>query len=219
MANSCSLLTSLTSLSSPPAPAFLSRHRPGTVTVPRPSSLKVFFPSAGDFRPELDENPEAIISGEWTQNFSLLSYDDLLAYLRSQPPPSKNSQHVGSKTLLRDMMSKGIRTARAEQSLGEIAGCFEFVSGLPVVDDDLRCVGVVCKNDLARANHELNSKVADIMSSPAITLTPEKTVKDAAALMLRMKIHRIPILNRQEQVIGMVTRGDISQALQGLSSP
>jgi hypothetical protein len=38
----------------------------------------------GSLRLELDENPDAIISGEWTENFSLLSYDDLRAYLLSQ---------------------------------------------------------------------------------------------------------------------------------------
>ncbi|KAH0461036.1 hypothetical protein IEQ34_008611 [Dendrobium chrysotoxum] len=215
MAHSTSLFASLSSLSSSPAPALRFHHRPGTVTAGRPSSLKVFFPSAGDLRPELDENPEAIISGEWAPNFSLLSYDDLLAYIRSQPPAKK---HVGSKTLLREVMSKAVRAARAEQSVGEIADHFEFVSGLPVVDDERRCLGVVCKTDLAKANHQGNSKVADIMSSPAITLTPEKTVKDAAALMLRMKIHRIPILNQQKQVIGIVTRSDIFEALQDQSS-
>lgn len=39
--------------------------------------------SAG-LRLEMDENPEGIISGEWSENFSLLSYDDLRAYLESQ---------------------------------------------------------------------------------------------------------------------------------------
>lgn len=40
--------------------------------------------STRDLRPQLDEYPEGIISGEWTENFSLLSYEDLRAYLESQ---------------------------------------------------------------------------------------------------------------------------------------
>lgn len=40
--------------------------------------------STTDDRVELDENPEGIISGEWPENFSLLSYDDLRAYLEPQ---------------------------------------------------------------------------------------------------------------------------------------
>ena len=37
-----------------------------------------------DDRVEMDENPEGIISGEWPENFSLLCYDDLRAYLETQ---------------------------------------------------------------------------------------------------------------------------------------
>jgi len=40
----------------------------------------------------LDENPEAIISGEWPENFSLLSYDDLRAYLQSQETVQEGNQ-------------------------------------------------------------------------------------------------------------------------------
>jgi CBS domain-containing protein len=53
------------------------------------------------------------------------------------------------------------------------------------------------------------------MTSPAITLSAEKTVSDAAVLMLKNKIHRIPIVNESNQVVGMVTRTDIFTALEG----
>ncbi|ONK70953.1 uncharacterized protein A4U43_C04F3210 [Asparagus officinalis] len=83
------------------------------------------------------------------------------------------------------------------------------------------------------------------MSTPAVTLTPDKTVlgklhrylmfpqvlgmhdemgtylgyhliliAEAAALMLKKKIHRIPVLNKDQRVVGMVTRTDIFQALE-----
>jgi hypothetical protein len=42
------------------------------------------FVDAASLRLELDENPEAIISRVWPENVSLLSYDDLRAYLESQ---------------------------------------------------------------------------------------------------------------------------------------
>jgi hypothetical protein len=37
-----------------------------------------------DMRPAIDEYPEGIISGEWPENLSFVSYDDFLAYLKSQ---------------------------------------------------------------------------------------------------------------------------------------
>ncbi|KAJ8467826.1 hypothetical protein OPV22_030378 [Ensete ventricosum] len=165
---------------------------------------------ADDFRPDLGENPEGIISGEWPENMSLINYDDLRAYLETQiiSHKTKPSAKLGT------VMSTEIRTARPEQTLEEINHEFEVVSGLPVVDDELRCIGVVSKKDKARASNGLKSKVGEVMSSPAITLSPEKTVLDAAALMLKKKIHRIPILNEEQKVVGMVTRTDIFQVLE-----
>ncbi|XP_072988727.1 CBS domain-containing protein CBSX1, chloroplastic-like [Typha latifolia] len=164
-----------------------------------------------DLRLAIDENPEGIISGEWPDNFSLLSYDDLSAYLETQILSTDKSKPTAA---LGEAMSKPVRTATPEQTLAEIEHHFGVVSGIPVVDGERRCVGVVSKKDVARAVNGLESKVGEFMSSPAITLSPEKTVLDAAALMLKMKIHRIPITNEQEQVVGIVTRTDIFQALE-----
>ncbi|MQL71313.1 hypothetical protein Taro_003610 [Colocasia esculenta] len=168
--------------------------------------------STTDDRVELGENPEGIISGEWPENFSLLSYDDLRAYLEPQILKDQPS------ALLGDVMSTKVRAATADQTLEEIDHHFEFVSGLPVIDDELRCIGVISKKDKAKAPHGLKSKVREAMSSPAITLTPDKTVMDAAVLMLKKKIYRIPVLNEERQVIGIVTRTDIFQALEAIKA-
>ncbi|XP_072968497.1 uncharacterized protein [Typha angustifolia] len=167
--------------------------------------------SAGSLRLELDENPEGIISGEWPENFSLLSYDDLRVYLESQT----TSDHEGV-VLLGEAMSSPVRTATAGQTLEEIEHLFEVVSGIPVVDNKMRCVGVLSRTDRARASQGLRTKIGEIMSSPAITLSVDKTIMDAAALMLKLKIHRIPIVNEDEQVIGIVTRNDVLQELEVL---
>ncbi|XP_072994039.1 CBS domain-containing protein CBSX1, chloroplastic-like [Typha latifolia] len=169
--------------------------------------------SAGSLRLELDENPEGIISGEWPENFSLLSYDDLRVYLESQTTSDHEMQGVA---LLGEAMSSPVRTATAGQTLEEIEHLFEVVSGIPVVDDKMRCVGVLSRTDRARASQGLRTKIGEIMSSPAITLSVDKTIMDAAALMLKMKIHRIPIVNEDEQVIGIVTRNDVLQELEVL---
>ncbi|RWW11190.1 hypothetical protein GW17_00025216 [Ensete ventricosum] len=111
----------------------------------RPS---VFSSTREDLRPRLDEYPEGIISGEWTENFSLLSYDDLRAYLQSQATVHK----VGPSSLLEEVMSTTIVTAKAGQMLEEIDHHFEFVSALPVVDGDLKCIGVISRHDRAEAS-------------------------------------------------------------------
>lgn len=50
-------------------------------------------------------------------------------------------------------MSTRIRAATVEQTLEEIDHHFEFVSGLPVVDGELRCVGVISKKDKFKASN------------------------------------------------------------------
>nr|CAB3451505.1 unnamed protein product [Digitaria exilis] len=125
-------------------------------------------------RLEFDENPEAIISRVWPENCSLLSYNDLRAYLESQETVQEGDQHVA---LLSETMSTPVIVATAEQTLEEVECHFEVVSGLPVVDSSLRY---------------------------------------AAVLMLKKKIHRLPIVNQDKQVIGIVTRADVLRELEGL---
>ncbi|KAJ6838573.1 uncharacterized protein M6B38_318120 [Iris pallida] len=179
-------------------------------------------------RPELDDNPEGIISGEWPDNFSLLTFDDLRFYLEENA--KTNKPHPTSS--LGEVMSTSIITVTADQTLEEVEHHFEYVSGLPVVDDDLGCIGIISKSDRAKARASLGivllelrvmyvvsvtqqkSTVGEVMSSPPITLPPSKTVKDAAALMLKMKIHRIPIVDERNQVIGIITRTDVFEALE-----
>lgn len=52
-----------------------------------------------------------------------------------------------------DVMSTVIRTATLDQTLEEIDHHFEVVSGLPVVDSGLICIGVVSKSDKERASN------------------------------------------------------------------
>jgi len=59
--------------------------------------------------------------------------------------------------LLGETMSTPVLVATADQTLEEVECHFEAVSGLPVVDSSLRCVGVVVKNDRARAAHGVSS--------------------------------------------------------------
>ncbi|XP_068664531.1 uncharacterized protein [Aristolochia californica] len=163
---------------------------------------------------EAEDDPEPILSGEWPDNFSLLNYEDLRAYLE----PEIFKDKTQPSALLGEVMSTLIRTATVDQTVEDIDVHFQVVSGLPVVDEELRCIGVISKKDISRALHGLKSKVGEVMSSPPKTLTPENTVLDAAALMLRKKVHRIPIVNEEGQVVGIVTRTDIFKALEGFPS-
>ncbi|XP_024397102.1 ornithine transcarbamylase, chloroplastic isoform X3 [Physcomitrium patens] len=149
-------------------------------------------------------------SGEWAENFSLLNYEDLSKYYEHIlfKPEAQPSTHLA------DIMSRTIITASPEQSLEEVDRYFYDISGLPVVDHEHKCVGVLSKKDRSKTSN-LKTKVKDVMTTPAITLPADKVVSDAAVLMLKNKIHRIPIVNEKNQVVGIVTRTDIFSALEG----
>ncbi|KAJ1270024.1 hypothetical protein BS78_06G022900 [Paspalum vaginatum] len=198
----------------PPPPAVSARARP--VLPPALRARRGAASAALDDLLAIDEYPEGVLSGEWPENFSLLSYADLRAYLESQ---ILSSDQMSPAAKLGDVMSRPVQVATPGQRLAEVDAFFAArqYSGLPVVDEEGRCVGVVSKKDRAKAPNGMESTVGEVMSSPAITLTPEKTVLEAAALMLKEKVHRIPVVNDQKQVIGIVTRTDVFLALEANS--
>ena len=72
-----------------------------------------------------------------------------------------------------------------------------------VTEEDLACK-VVAK-DLKPSTVHVN----DIMSTPLITVSAEKTVGDAARMMVKHKVRRLPIIDEHKTVIGIVTVRDL----------
>ncbi|WP_282792643.1 CBS domain-containing protein [Streptomyces sp. CC224B] len=94
------------------------------------------------------------------------------------------------------------------------------LSGLPVVDEDDKVLGVASRTDLVRTRTGwLNWSPADavtvtvtvggVMSSPAVTVHPEQTVPDAARLMERRGVERLPVVDEEDRLIGIATRSDL----------
>ncbi|KAG0585168.1 hypothetical protein M758_3G264400 [Ceratodon purpureus] len=164
---------------------------------------------AGDSK-EAGGSGDILPSGEWPENFSLLNYEDLTKHYE----PVLFKPEAQPNKILAEVMSKIMLIAFPDQALEEVDRHFSEISGLPVVDGDNRCVGVLSRKDRSKAS-DLKAKVKDVMSSPAITLSADKSVSDAAVLMLKNKIHRIPVVNDEQQVVGIVTRTDIFTALEG----
>lgn len=150
---------------------------------------------------------DTTLSGEWPATLALASYEDVGQYF--QDNVFKEEAPPGS--LLQDIMSTDLSVTTPEASLAELKAEFGAVSGLPVVKDrgSMVLVGVVSRKDLLKAG----GKVADIMSTPPVAARPDSKVADAACLMLKHKVHRIPIVDYNTKVVGIVTRTDIFTAL------
>ncbi|MEU4121737.1 CBS domain-containing protein [Streptomyces virginiae] len=95
------------------------------------------------------------------------------------------------------------------------------ISGVPVLDDEDRVVGVVSQTDLlAHAGPGPDTSwqngtaaepptAGDVMSAPAVTVRAEETVADAARLMTRRGIERLPVVDVEDRLVGIVTRRDL----------
>ncbi|MER6631251.1 CBS domain-containing protein [Streptomyces sp. NPDC000987] len=82
------------------------------------------------------------------------------------------------------------------------------ISGLPVVDHDDKVLGMVSGTDLARAP-EGGRTAGELMSTPAVTVHPEQSVSDAARVMERHGIERLPVIDEEDRLIGIATRRDL----------
>ncbi|MFD3546012.1 CBS domain-containing protein [Streptomyces sp. NPDC058655] len=80
------------------------------------------------------------------------------------------------------------------------------INGVPVVDEDDRVIGVVSHTDL-RARGDLTAR--DLMSSPAVTVRAEQTVTEAARLMTRRGVERLPVVDEEDRLVGIATRRDL----------
>lgn len=150
-------------------------------------------------------NAEEAISGEWPMNWSLSSYDDVSEYLSNKI----YKEHIQPTYVLSDVMSTEVVTVKPEDSLAEIKAKFDNVSGLPVVNEEGKCIGVISKKDAEKGG----ATVADAFSTPPVVAKKDSKVVDASILMLKHKVHRIPIVDDTMQVVGIVSRTDIFTAL------
>ncbi|MFD7609891.1 CBS domain-containing protein [Streptomyces sp. NPDC059828] len=135
-----------------------------------------------------------------------------------------------------EVMSSEVVKAHPDTSLKELARLLTShrISGLPVVDDDDKVMGVVSQTDLTRRQAARGRTGADrdrvlgalrriararptapaltaggLMSSPAVTVHPEQRVVDAARIMERCHIDRLPVVDEEDRLIGITTRRDL----------
>ncbi|MBE1425806.1 CBS domain-containing protein [Desulfomicrobium macestii] len=115
------------------------------------------------------------------------------------------------------------------------------VNGLPVVDESGHLVGILCQSDLVRMQKSLPipslftlldgfvplsssalleaevkriaaSKVSDAMSTKVVTIAPDMTIDEIAALMVDKKFHTLPVADNGK-LLGIVGKKDVLKTL------
>ncbi len=136
------------------------------------------------------------------------------------------------------IMTKDVARAAPDTLIGEVADLMarRKISGLPVVDEDDKVVGVISNRDFLAALggdksgtfmqiisdclkgigclavEARNRRAEELMTSPPVTAPPETPVMEAAHIMAVRGINRIPIVDENGRLLGIVSRADIVQA-------
>jgi CBS domain-containing protein len=135
-----------------------------------------------------------------------------------------------------DVMTTDVLTVNSETPLREVAALLaeRRISGLPVVDEG-RVVGVVSEGDIlakergpgsagpawfgvlfgdrATAELKLEARTAGTaMTAPALTIAPERPVAEAAGVMVDEGVNRLPVVDSDGKLLGIVTRADLVRA-------
>jgi CBS domain-containing protein len=149
-----------------------------------------------------------------------------------------------SELLARDIMVKKVITINKGASVGKLSELLlkNKISGVPVVDDNGKLVGIATEGDLIVKDADLHfpryfklldsiiyleslnkfkrnlrkylgTKVEDIMTGKVRTVGEDTPVNEVANIMIRNNINRVPVLDSNSNLVGIITRADIVKSM------
>lgn len=140
-----------------------------------------------------------------------------------------------------EIMTRQVVSVRPDTPLPEVAAAMgsRGISGVPVVDDAGQVLGVISEKDFLTTMGVAEPKnfmvlvasclksqgcvalpikkreAADLMSIPAVTVGPDTSVKEIAAIFTEKGINRVPVTDPEGRLLGLVSRGDLVKAAMG----
>jgi CBS domain-containing protein len=122
-------------------------------------------------------------------------------------------------TKIAEVMTQRPRAVTAQMGVREAARLMdeEDVGSLPVVDEAERLIGVVTDRDVAvrvvgRGLDAESTLVGDVATRDVVALTPDHDLDDALRLMAQEQVRRVPIVVRENQLVGMLAQADVAHA-------
>jgi len=117
--------------------------------------------------------------------------------------------------LVKEAMNKHVKTIRPTNTVREASEVMNenHIGSLVVVSGTGGVVGIITETDVLRSvaagQNPTETKVQDIMSTKLITIEPYRTLEDAAEIMTKNNIKKLPVVEDNGRLVGIITTSDL----------
>lgn len=118
--------------------------------------------------------------------------------------------------LVREFMTKDVRSVSPKATVREAASAMRSlgVGILPVCDED-HLVGTVTDRDIvlravAQGADPIKVSVREVMTKNPDWCYEDQTIQEAALIMAKRRIRRVPVMDREAHLVGMLSLGDLA---------
>lgn len=118
---------------------------------------------------------------------------------------------------IQEAMTPNPTSVSPDTTAGEAAQMMkaENIGSLPIVEDD-RLIGVITDRDIAirivAEGRGTDTTVGEIASKDVVTVDPEQSLEEAARLMAEHQVRRLPVVEEDGRVIGILAQADVAQS-------
>ncbi len=116
---------------------------------------------------------------------------------------------------LKDLMSRDVKTVSPDMTIGEAARTMRDGGfGMMPVEEGDRMIGAISDRDIAiravAAGKDAATSVRDVMSEGIAWAYEDDSVEQAASIMSKRQVRRLPVVNRDKRLVGIVALGDFA---------
>lgn len=117
---------------------------------------------------------------------------------------------------IREVMTAAVKTATPDMPLSAVLEILRLnrISGLPVVDGEI-LVGILSLEDIVRAlqKNELSAPTSKYMTRNVVMIGSYESIVNAMRTFTEKQLGRLPVVDENEKLVGMITKGDITRGI------
>lgn len=120
-----------------------------------------------------------------------------------------------------EMMKTHVQTTTPDATLAQAVDLMDLYQTpfLPAINEEKQCLGVISERDIVKvvanygAERAMNMRVSEVMTQMVACVLEHQDVTDVLTTMFNGKWKRMPVVNDAFEIIGMLNRVDVLQAL------